>query len=69
MFAHQGYHGTVTTPNDIFHWWAVNLCNRLLLLNIIENNRGRRAEEKAGCAAIEDFVRLYRRLNGLDDSI
>ena len=69
MLAHQGNEGSIATPDDILHWRSVELCNGLLLLYIIQDNRRSGAEDEAGSTAIEDLVRLNGRFDGLDNSI
>jgi hypothetical protein len=55
-------------PHDIFHRGSVKVSNGLLLLDVVKNNRACGAEDKAGRAAVEYFVRLNRRFYALDNS-
>jgi hypothetical protein len=66
MFAHQGDKRTIIAPDYVFHWRAGKLCNRLLLLNIVQYNGRRRAQDEAGCATIEDLICLDWWFDSLD---
>ena len=69
MFAHQSHQSTVTTPDDIFHWWAINFGYCLLLLDIVEDDGGRRTEDETGRPTVKYFVRLYRGFDSLNNRI
>jgi hypothetical protein len=60
--------GPILAPHDIFHRGSVKLSNGLLLLDVVKNNRTCGAEDKAGGAAVENFVRLNWRFYALDNS-
>ena len=57
------------TPNHVFHRWTVDLRDRFLLLDVIQNHSSRRAKDQAGGSTVEDFVSLGRRLDRFDDGI
>ena len=58
------------TLNRVFHRWAVDLRDRFLLLDVLQNHSSRRAKEKAAGSTVEDFVTsLGRRLDRFDDGI
>lgn len=67
MLAHQSDKRPICVPNDIFDGWAVQLCDRFLLLDIIQHNSGRRTKNQAGCATVEYLVGLDRGFDGLHD--
>jgi len=69
MLAQQGHRASVRIPNGILHRWGVYLCQRLLLLDIVQNNRSRRAEQKRGGSSIEYIVRLDRRFHHFSDTV
>ena len=69
VFAEQCDKGTICTPDGILHRWSGNLGQGLLLLNIVQNDRGCRAEDQASGSTVEDFIRLNRSLDGLDHRI
>jgi len=57
------------TPNHVFHRWTVDLRDRFLLLDVVQNHSSRRAKDQAGGSTVEDFVSLGRRLDHFDDGI
>jgi len=57
------------TPNHVFHRWTVDLRDRFLLLDVVQNHSSRRAKDQAGGSTVEDFVSLGRRLDRFDDGI
>ena len=63
VFAHQGYKLAIRAPGDILDRWTVQLCNNLLLLNIIEGNRRRRAQDETRSPTIKYVVGLDWRLD------
>lgn len=63
VLAHQGYKLPVRAPGDILDRWTVQLSNNLLLLDIIESNRRRGAQDEACGPTIEDLVGLNWRLD------
>ena len=69
MLAQECDQGAIRTPYDIFDWRGRNFRKLLLLLDVVEHNRGCRAEDEAGSAAVEDLVGLDRRLDRLDDRV
>ena len=69
MFTEQRDEGTVCTPDGILYWWGCDLSQGLLLLDIVQDDRGCGAEDQAGSSTIEDFIRLNRSLDGLDHRI
>lgn len=56
MFAQQRDEGTIRAPHNIFNRGGGDLGDGLLLLNVVEHNRGWRSEDKAGCPAIEYVI-------------
>jgi hypothetical protein len=60
--------GPILAPHDIFYRGSVKLGDSLLLLDVVKNDRTCGAEDKAGGAAVEDFVGLNRRFYALDYS-
>jgi hypothetical protein len=69
MFAHQGDQSCVSTPYYIFHWRTVDLRNRLLLLYVVQDDCGRRAENEACGTTVENFICLDRWFDRLDNGI
>ena len=69
VLAHQSDHATIRAPDDILDGRAVDLGDGLLLLDIVEDNRGGGTEKKTGSATVEDLVGLDRRLDRLDDRV
>ena len=69
MLAHQSYQRGVMAPNHVFHRRAVDLRNRFLLLDVVQNHSSGRAKNQAGGSTVEDFVSLDRRLDRLDNRI
>lgn len=67
VLAQQSYKISVGTPDDVFYGRAVYFRNGLLLLNVIKDNRGSRAEDEACGASVEDLVGLDWRLDALHD--
>jgi hypothetical protein len=58
VLAHQGYQLPVRAPGDILDRWTVQLGNDFLLLDIVESNRRRRAQDETGSPTVEDLVGL-----------
>ena len=69
MFAHESHQSTVTAPGNVFDRWAADLADSLLLLDIIENDGGSRAEDQARGSTVEDFVSLYGGLDRFHDRV
>jgi len=69
MLAHQSHQRGVMTPNHVFHRWAIDLRDRFLLLDVVQNHSGRRTKDQAGGSTVEYFVSLDRRLDRFDDGI
>ena len=69
MLAEERDERTVGTPDDVLDRRSGNLSQRLLLLDVVEDDRGGRAQEKACGAAIEDLVRLHRRFDHLHNRV
>ena len=59
----------VRAPDDVLHRRGSDLGKSLLLLDVIQNDGRRRAEDQACSAAIEDLVRLDGGLDALDDRV
>lgn len=59
----------IVAPDDILYGRRSELRKDLLLLDIVENNTGRGAEEQAGGAAVEDVVGGGRASDGLGDVV
>jgi hypothetical protein len=66
MFADQRNLCVFFIPYNVFDGRTLDLADGLVLLDVVENSRSGRGEDKTGSATVEDFVRLDRRLNGLD---
>ena len=45
MFAEQRDEGTICTPDSILYGWSSNFGQGLLLLNIVQDDRGSGAED------------------------
>lgn len=69
VLAQQRDQRPICAPDNVFDRGSTNLCNRLPLLNVIENNSCRRTENEAGGASIEDLVRDHRRFDALHDGV
>lgn len=69
MLAHKSDKCTIITPYHVFDRWAVELGNSLLLLDVIEDHRGRGAQDKTSRAPIENLVCLDGRLDGLNSRV
>lgn len=69
MLAQQGDQGAIVAPNNVFHRWRSDLCNGFLLLNVVEDDGGRRTEDEAGGSTVEDLVGLYGRLDRFHDGV
>ena len=67
MLTQESNLGSILTPHNILYRGRIKLGDSLLLLDVIKNHRTRGAEDEASCAAVEDLVRLNRRLNALDN--
>ena len=60
---------TIRAPDNILHRRGGDLGQSLLLLDVVQNDGRRRAEDQARGAAIEDLVRLDWGLDALDDRV
>ena len=60
--------GSVLAPHDILYRGCIKLGDDFLLLDVVKDHRTRGADDEASCAAVEDLVRLNRRLDALDNS-
>jgi len=69
VFAEQRDEGTICTPDGVLHGWGGNLSQCLLLLNIVQNDRGCGAKDQTGGPTVEDFIRLNWSFDGLDHRI
>lgn len=69
MLAKQRNEGTVSTPDGVLHRWGGDLGQGLLLLDIVQNDRSRGAEDQTSGSTVEDLVRLNRGLDGLDHRV
>ena len=69
MLAEESDQGTICTPNDVLDRRRGDLCQRLLLLYVVQDNRGCRAEDETSSATVEDFVCHHGRLDGLNDGV
>lgn len=69
MLAQKSDLRPVRAPHHVLHRRAVQLRDRLLLLDIIQHDRTRRAEDQTGRSTVEDLVSLHRRLDRLDDRV
>ena len=58
MFTHQCNQTSVCAPNYIFHGRAIDLRNNLLLLDVIQDHCGCRAEDQTSGATVENLIRL-----------
>ena len=59
----------IRAPDNILHRRGSDLGKSLLLLDVVQNDGRRRAEDQACGAAIEDLVRLDWGLDALDDRV
>src|ERR1700691_687568 len=66
MITHKSHQRIIRTLHDILNRRAAHLRDSLLLLDVVQNDRGR-AEDEAGRTTVKDLVRLDGRLDGLDD--
>jgi hypothetical protein len=66
---YKSHQRSTRTPQNIFNWGTIHLCDGLLLLDLVQENRGGGAEDQAGSPTVEDLARLYGRVNGLHDRI
>jgi hypothetical protein len=69
IFTHESHQRPIRTPHDILNRRAVHLGNSLLLLDVVQNDRGGRAKDEAGSTTVKDLVRLDGRLDCLDDRV
>lgn len=69
VLAEKSNERAVRAPDDVLHRRCCDLCQRLLLLNVVQHNRRCRAENQAGRSTIEDLVGLNWGLDTLDDRI
>ena len=69
MLAQEGDKGAICTPYDILDRRRGDLRQRLLLLNVVQDHRGRRAEDQTGGTTVEDLVCLHRWLDALDHRV
>ena len=69
MLAEQSYERAISAPNNILDRRCSDLRKSLLLLDIVEYDGCRRAENQAGSATVEDLVRLDRGLDALDHRV
>ena len=69
MFAEQRDKGTVGAPDGVLHRRGGDLSQNLLLLNIVQNNRGCGTEDQTSGSTVEDLIRLNWSLDGLDHRI
>lgn len=69
VLAHQGYQLPVRAPGDILDRWTVQLGDNFLLLDIVESNRRRRAQDQTGSPTVEYLVGLYWRLDPLHHGV
>lgn len=60
MFAQQSDQRTVRAPYNVLHRWRRDLCDRLLLLDVVQYDRRRRAQDQTRGSSIEDVVCLHR---------
>lgn len=58
MFTEQSDQRSVSAPHDVFDRGGRNLRNALLLLNVVQDNRGGGAENEARGSSVEDLVGL-----------
>ena len=69
MLAQESDKRTIRTPDEILHGGRRDLGDRLLLLDIVQNDRRRGAKDETGSSAVENIVCLYGRLDGLDHRV
>lgn len=69
MLAHEGNKRPIITPNDVLDRRTIDLSDGLLLLNIVENHGGCRAQDKTSSAPIEDLICLNRGFDRLNSRI
>ena len=55
-------------PYNVLDWRSVKLRNAFLLLDVVEHNRARGAEDEASRSTKEDLIRLNRWFDTLDGS-
>ena len=69
MLAEKRNERAVRAPDNILHGRGSDLGESLLLLDVVQDDGRRRAEDQARGAAIEDLVRLDWGLDALDDRV
>ncbi len=69
VLAEEGDKGAVGTPDHVLNRRCRNFRERLLLLDVVQDDGGRRAEDEASSTAVEDLVGLHGRLDALDDRV
>ena len=69
MLAEKCDERAIRAPDNVLHRRGSDLGKSLLLLNVVQDDGRRRAEDQARSAAVEDLVRSNGRLDGLDDRV
>ena len=69
VLAEQGNQRAVRTPHHILYRRSCDLSNGLLLLDVVQHDRRRRAENQTGGTSVEDLVRLHGRLDRLHNRV
>jgi hypothetical protein len=69
VFAEKRNHASIIRPDGVLDRWSGDIRNGLLLLDIEQNDRRRRAQQKTSRAAVEDIVGLNGAFDGLGDGI
>ena len=69
MLAEQGDETTIRIPNDVLNRRCGYLGDCLLLLDIVQHHRRRRAEYQTGCTTIENVIGLDGWLDRLNNRV
>ena len=69
MLAEQGDQRAIRAPYYVLDRRSRDLSNGLLLLDVVQHDRRRRAENQTGGTSIEDLVRLHGRLDRLHNRV
>jgi hypothetical protein len=69
VFAHQSYQRTIVAPHHVFDGRRVDFREGLLLLDVIQNNGRRRAEDEASSSSVEYLIHLTWGIDGFNDRV
>jgi len=69
VFAEQRDEGTISTPDSVLYWRGGDLSQGLLLLDVVQDDRGGGAEDQTSGPTVENFICLNGSLDCLDHRI